>query len=196
VDNAALGQVFSDYFSSTYIIQGRNVTFWFRSLQRHCYCSSQQELLTNHCRKVTVFAAALLLFLTTGIANKSLQEDYCLLMLAFRRVEPYQTMRRHFPATRIYYFTWSRSCGCFSGLEYLHLPVEEGYSWGQVRVVHFTAVLTAISQGLLRTPNEELRASSAGVNKHQRAFTIKTAFFGNLPWNDASFLVKILFRFI
>jgi hypothetical protein len=41
---------------------------------------------------------------------------------------------------------------------------------GQVKVVHFTAVLTAISQGFVRTPNEELRASSAGVNKHQPAF--------------------------
>lgn len=80
--------------------------------------------------------------------------------------------------------------------DYLHPPVEEGYSWRQVRVVHFTAVLTAITQGLLRTPNEELRASSAGVNKHQRALTVncklysvKPAFFGN----NSSFLANKTF---
>jgi hypothetical protein len=74
--------------------------------------------------------------------------------------------------------------------EYLHPPIEEGYNWRQVRVVHFTAVLTAITQGLLRTPNEELRASSAGVNKRQRASTVKSAFFGNNSRNDTSFLAN------
>jgi hypothetical protein len=77
--------------------------------------------------------------------------------------------------------------------EYLHPPVEEGYSWGQVRVVHFTAVLTAMSQGLLRTPNEELKASSAGVNKHQCAVTGKPPFFGNNTWNEKTFLAKETF---
>jgi hypothetical protein len=81
--------------------------------------------------------------------------------------------------------------------EYLHPPVEDGYSWGQVRVVHFTAVLTAISQGLLRTPNEELRASSAGVNKHQRTLTVKPAFYGNNSGTTRRFWPKKLsLRFI
>jgi hypothetical protein len=45
---------------------------------------------------------------------------------------------------------------------------------GQVRVVHFTAVLTAILQELHRTPQEEFGASSAVVNKHQLACALKT----------------------
>jgi hypothetical protein len=73
VDNAALGQVFSDCFSST------------------CHPGTQCQVLPSF------FAAALLLFLTTEITNKSLQEDYCLLKVAFSRVEHNQTMRRHIP---------------------------------------------------------------------------------------------------
>lgn len=60
-------------------------------------------------------------------------------------------------------------------------------------MVHFIAVLTAISHELFRTPDEELGLSSADEHKHTQTSTVlhyKTAWLGKTSRSNTAFPIN------